>query len=125
MNLHDGKSIFASWEFEKAVKQPFTPTIVKLNEPKPVDMKRILIVSMIFAALLAACKKEDSTGTSRLSIKLTDAPALYDKVNLDLKGVSVIVNDTVINLDVNTGVFNLLDLVNGKRSEERRVGKEC
>ncbi len=76
-------------------------------------MKKIVFV-LAMAAVLAGCSKETNTGTAKLTFKLTDAPAAYDKLNIDIQGISVIVNDTVINLNVEPAVINLLDLVNGK-----------
>lgn len=69
---------------------------------------------------LAGCLKESSTdnaikpGYTRVVFKLTDAPALYDEVNIDIVGVQAIVNDSVINMEAQTGIYNLLDFVNGK-----------
>lgn len=71
----------------------------------------------MLSTALFSCKKDDTNfgeGKSRLTFKLTDAPGDFDKVNIDLKGVEVIVDDSIINLEVNTGVYNLLDFVNGK-----------
>jgi hypothetical protein len=80
-------------------------------------MKKVLILVLMISAALFSCKKDDTNfgeGKSRLTFKLTDAPGDFDKVNIDLKGVEVIVDDTTISLDVNKGVYNLLDFVNGK-----------
>jgi hypothetical protein len=49
-----------------------------------------------------------------MTLLLTDAPAVYDEVNVDIIGVEAIVNDSVIHLDVNAGIYNLLDFTNGK-----------
>jgi hypothetical protein len=79
-------------------------------------MKKIIFLGLIISIGLFSCKKEESpfNGTSRLSFRLTDAPGAFEEVNVDIKGVQAIVNDTVIDLTVNAGIYNLLDFVNGK-----------
>jgi hypothetical protein len=82
------------------------------------DMKKLSILLLFLSAVLFSCKKDDAPnfgkGTSMLSFKLTDAPGDFDKVNIDIVGLEAIVNDSVINMQVNAGVYNLLDFVNGK-----------
>jgi hypothetical protein len=84
------------------------------------NMKKNLIFSLIVAVTMAGCLKDTNTdssikpGYSRVVFKLTDAPAVYDEVNIDVIGVEAIVNDSVISLEANTGIYNLLDFVNGK-----------
>lgn len=81
-------------------------------------MRKLLIPILFLAVVLFSCKKDDSPdfgkGTSRLSFRLTDAPGDFDKVNIEITGAQAIVNDSVINLVVNAGIYNLLDFVNGK-----------
>lgn len=77
-------------------------------------MKRIFYSILFFTLALLSCNKSDQGGVSNLSIKLIDAPAGYDKVNIDISGVQILVNDSTIELDVEKGIYNLLDLVNGK-----------
>jgi hypothetical protein len=80
-------------------------------------MKNLFILVLVLAMAAISCKKDegpDFGGTSRLTFKLTDAPGDYDKVNIDIVGVEVKINDTTIALDVNKGVYNLLDFANGK-----------
>lgn len=84
-------------------------------------MKKVLPLS-IFAIALAilmfvSCSKSDdegSDGTASLSIRMTDAPGNYDEVNIDIQSVEVKgpAGGTVA-LNVNAGVYNLLDFVNG------------
>ena len=67
--------------------------------------------------LTTACKKEESTttvGTTPVKVRMTDAPASYDQINVDIIGVEFKVNSgTTVNLDVNPGIYNLLDFTNG------------
>ncbi|HEX2974380.1 MAG TPA: DUF4382 domain-containing protein, partial [Bacteroidales bacterium] len=90
----------------------------------------ILMLVLVLALAVISCKKDegpDFSGTSTLTFKLTDAPGDFDKVNIDIQGLEVIIDDTVLNLDVNKGVYNLLDLANGKDTllvtEEVPAGK--
>src|SRR5258705_4627188 len=72
---------------------------------------------MIAAVIFFSCKKEK--GSSRLNVYLTDAPAAYDAVNIDV--VSVEIKSTDDQGDngwqqlsqAETGDFNLLDFRNG------------
>lgn len=75
---------------------------------------------MIFSFLLifTSCKKDTNevkeTGKSNLSIRLTDAPANYDAVFIDIQGVEITGNGgSFISLNTNTGIYNLLDFANG------------
>jgi|WetSurMetagenome_2_1015567.scaffolds.fasta_scaffold00989_17 hypothetical protein len=80
-------------------------------------MKNLIILIIISTAALFSCKKDnasDNSQTARLTFRLTDAPASYDKVNIDIVGAQAIINDSIINLEVNAGIYNLLDFVNGK-----------
>jgi hypothetical protein len=85
-------------------------------------MKNIILLSLALLLAFWGCTKQtnsltDGTTTSgkaRFTIRLTDAPGLYDKVNIDVVGAEAIINDTIVSLDVNAGVYNLLDFTNGK-----------
>jgi hypothetical protein len=70
----------------------------------------VLMVSIVFIA----CKKE--SGTSTVHVRLTDAPADWDEVNIDLKEVKVnFNNDTAgwVSLQTKDTIYNLLGLQNG------------
>lgn len=61
-----------------------------------------------------SCQKE-SSGTA-LQVKLTDAPAAYDQVNVDIRAVEVKMDDDStgwISLPTTAGIYNLLDYQNG------------
>ena len=81
-------------------------------------MKKLIIFVFIsfIAVAIISCMKDDAGNEDKVSItfRLTDAPADYDKVYIDLVGLQVIVDDKIIDMDVETGVYNLLDFVNGK-----------
>lgn len=78
--------------------------------------------------VLQACKKDSISGgpingpsgaTGAIKINLTDAPANYLEVNVDIKQVRMHVSDDSssadgwIDLPTNAGIYNLLDLQNG------------
>ena len=76
--------------------------------------KFFLVLSLSVAGLFAACNKENDNST--LQVMLTDNPALYQEVNIDLAGVSVkLSKDTTkwVELQPVAGVYNLLGLQNG------------
>jgi hypothetical protein len=67
------------------------------------------------AIVLFACSKENS-GNTTLRVRMTDAPAPYDEVNVDLREVRVNFSDDSsgwVNLSTHAGIYNLLGLQNG------------
>ena len=77
---------------------------------------RILVLSILSLSLVGffACKKDASN--SKLAIRMTDAPASYDEVNVDLKEVRVNFDDDStgwVTLQSHPGIYNLLGLQNG------------
>jgi len=77
-------------------------------------MKKIISALFMFGLAMAFFSCETESNTTNLKLSLTDAPGEFQEVNIDIVGVEVIINDTKILLDVEAGVYNLLDLVNGK-----------
>jgi hypothetical protein len=85
-------------------------------------MKKILLALIPCAFLVfASCSKNDGAagGNASLSVYLVDAPAAYDKVYLDIKGVQVKSTSDASENDWQTlnisraGIYNLLDFKNG------------
>lgn len=82
-------------------------------------MKKIKIFAIIFALLVigGACKKNNNEvypGSAVVNVRLTDAPGNYQQVNIDIAGVEFKSDDGItLNLNINSGVYNLLDFVNG------------
>ena len=81
-------------------------------------VKVTLLILLIFG--FTACNSDDNAdseqGTSRMSVKLVDAPGDYDAVFIDV--VDVVIkyngsNDEVSIGDVNVGVYDLLELTGG------------
>ena len=75
---------------------------------------------MVICALtfLSGCSKTENNKNAVLQVMLTDAPADYDAVLIDIQDVQIHVSDNDAegswqSLDVNKGVYNLLDFRNG------------
>jgi hypothetical protein len=106
-----------------------------LNHKRDSDMRKNLFFGLIAGAVgfggLASCSDKDVTTTSRFEVRLTDAPADYAKVLVDIQGVEY----NVTGVDAGwktlplrrTGVYNLLDFRNGADTilagEELAAGK--
>ena len=79
-------------------------------------MKKILLLAIIAAAVLAACKDEKANGT--LNVRLTDAPAAYDSVLVDVQELRINVKEEdesgwqTLSLDT-TGQIDLFQLTEG------------
>jgi len=75
----------------------------------------ILTIS-VFAIVLSSCSKNDNEqkGKAHLTISMTDDPANYDAVYIDVQAVELTGEDgNNFDLDVVPGIYNLLDLSNG------------
>jgi hypothetical protein len=87
---------------------------LKLN----VMRKLSIILSLFVLAIITACNKDSETvtpGSYPYSVRMTDAPAVYDAVNIDLKGVVVTGSDgREVALNVEQGIYNLLEFNNGR-----------
>ncbi len=82
-------------------------------------MKKAVCLSAIVSMLglsITSCTNNTSTSTtsSTLNVKMTDAPGIYGAVNVDIQGVEVTGTNNSVMLNVNKGVYNLLDFANGK-----------
>ena len=66
--------------------------------------------------IVTACTEKDDHPAehARLKIYLTDAPGDYQEVNIDVLSVRIIINDSLIDLPTNKGIYNILDFTNGK-----------
>ncbi len=71
---------------------------------------------MILAlAIMVGCRKNTETGA--MTVKMKDAPILFEEVNVEVLQVSVHYNDDSqsgwVDLPTNDGIYNLLELQNG------------
>jgi hypothetical protein len=80
--------------------------------------KKLFFPALVILAVIvgvSACKK-NSDVNSELQLRLTDAPAAYEEVNIDIREVKVnLRNDSTgwVSLNTNAGIYNLLALQNG------------
>lgn len=79
--------------------------------------KHLLICLILLGTItFFSCSKDNSSGTSNLQVRLTDAPVAFDSVNVDIREVRVnLRNDSAgwVSLNTTAGVYNLLGLQNG------------
>jgi hypothetical protein len=69
-------------------------------------------VAALFALIPSSCTKEKQFG--EMSVNIKDSPALYSKVNVEVVGMQLhSESEGWINIPVNTGIYDLLDLQNG------------
>jgi hypothetical protein len=85
-------------------------------------MKKKLMIFSAFllsaSVIFVSCKKDDAPGTSTLHVRLTDAPAAYEEVNVDIREVRVKFSDDTLStgwvtLTTFPGIYNLLAYQNG------------
>lgn len=78
--------------------------------------KKFFALYLLVAVMgvVVSCSKSETDDTANLRLLLTDAQGQYDEVNIDIVGVEVIINDSIIELDAANGVYNLLEFTNGK-----------
>jgi len=77
-------------------------------------IKFVLAIAVISSTVFIACNKESRTST--LQVRLTDAPADWAEVNIDLKQVKVNFWDDStgwVSLETKDTIYNLLGLQNG------------
>ena len=89
-------------------------------------MKIKFVLPVVLCAFigLTSCDKNDdnASGTSSLSVRMTDAPGDYEEVNVDIQSVLIHRDDNANNnssgwvtlSNINPGVYNLLDFANGQ-----------
>jgi len=89
----------------------------------PVKTNKILngltkISAIVLLAFMAIACGNNEDQSARLELRLTDAPGDYEEVNIDIQGVEIHSSESDQNedweyLDVENGVYNLLELTNG------------
>jgi hypothetical protein len=89
---------------------------IQMKNQKFLTMKKIMhaLFLSLFVLVVASCDKDNNDDKAQLSVLMTDAPAVYDAVLIDLQRVEVTGDgggDIVLN--TNADIYNLLDLTNG------------
>ncbi len=69
---------------------------------------------IILFAGLGCSESEDSSNDASFKFFLTDNPGEFQQINIDVMAIKLILNDSIIEIPSNTGIFNLLDFTNGK-----------
>lgn len=78
-------------------------------------MKKLMIISVLSLGIgFSACEKSDTTGTSRMNVRMTDAPGAYDSILLNVKEIEVITSVGKNTITVNAGPFDILAFRMGK-----------
>lgn len=80
-------------------------------------MKKTIMYSglaLFFTGLtiLIGCKKDNdgsASGTTKVEIRMTDAPGNFDKINLSVKEIVLFSDGKPYKFAANTGIFNILD----------------
>lgn len=79
---------------------------------KPILLSIMLIIMLGFT--ISSCKKDATTSNYPYNVRMTDASGPYDAVNIDLQGVEITGNNgKAVMLNVNSGIYNLLNFTNG------------
>lgn len=80
-------------------------------------MKQLKIIPVILVLLFSAfgcSESERMTDDASLKFYLTDNPGDYQQVNIEIKTIKIIFNDSLTEIPTTPGVYNLLDFTNGK-----------
>lgn len=75
---------------------------------------RMIIYALSLGIGLSACEKVEQAGTSRMNVRMTDAPGDYDSILLNVKEVEIISSAGRTTIAVNAGPFDILSYRNGK-----------
>lgn len=75
---------------------------------------RLFFLAVGLAILAYGCSDQSDAVQANIQFRLTDMPGEYQQVNIDIIAVNVIVNDSLLELTTNQGVYNLLEFVNGE-----------
>lgn len=77
-------------------------------------LKALVVSAFVIISAFYACKKD--AGSTHLKVKLTDAPASYEEVNVDLREVNIKMesdSSAWISLQTAAGIYNVLELQDG------------
>src|SRR5687767_3967367 len=76
-------------------------------------VKIAIAISFCLSIILFGCKKKEESGQGKMQVRLTDAPAAYDHVFVEIVGLEVHMMGGWVSLMINPGVYDLLELQNG------------
>ena len=75
---------------------------------------QLMILAAALCIFLSACSKDNTSGTTHVAVKLTDAPGPYDAVMLSVKSVVVITDKGQQTINVAGGPIDILHFRLGK-----------
>jgi hypothetical protein len=81
---------------------------------RSISVNRIMFLMVVglLVMLFPSCNKDKNM--THISVQMTDAPGNFNEVNIDLQGVEITGNGgTLVLLNANEGIYNLLDFANG------------
>ena len=79
------------------------------------NLIKYFVGAVLLGVVISACSDSENTeGVANVQFRLTDMPGEYQQVNIDVLAVEVKMNDSLVNLATNQGIYNLLEFVNGK-----------
>src|SRR5690606_35784573 len=84
---------------------------------KKTEILSYLFLTMAFTSLifLGACKKDKKAETKNVEVRMTDAPASFASLDIEVKAVEIFVEGSGWStLSTETKSFNVLSLSNGK-----------
>lgn len=89
-----------------------------LQRSKSVLLKKIMYVTLVglLVMQMSSCTKDttDNKQVAKLTVRMTDAPANYDEVLIDVQGFEITGNGgSAVMLNTTAKVYNLLELSNG------------
>ncbi len=79
-------------------------------------ISKIYTLSLLAAIGLSSCRSDDTTlqGTTPLTIKITDAPANYDAIHLNIDEIEIRTSGGTKEIDIDSGPFDILQYRVGK-----------
>jgi hypothetical protein len=83
---------------------------------KYIFMGRIIFATLIGILVLqiSSCKSDKKGDKVQLTVRMTDSPANYEAVTIDVQGVEIVGDKgSTVALNTTSGLYNLLDLTNG------------
>ncbi|MES2454210.1 MAG: DUF4382 domain-containing protein [Bacteroidota bacterium] len=89
------------------------------------SMDAALLLVLLIVAGIASCKKnEKPEGTTKVEIRMTDAPGDFDAINLNVKSVVLLSGGKPYTFDVTHGSFDILDFRIGTSNPDILLASE-
>ena len=69
----------------------------------------LILLVLLVSIFMVSCNKEK---TAQMTVKMTDAPADFLSVNVNIVAVEMMINDSWVTMRTNVGIYDLLQLQN-------------